>query len=465
MRHLGNCLLPLLILSLSFCVPTYSSAKTVSPDFVELAKNLKPSVVNISTAKVLKKQKRQLRQNPFGPPSGGDPFQDFFDRFFEEQPQNNLRQSSLGSGFIISEDGYILTNNHVVNGADEVKVKLTDGREFKAVIKGQDEKLDLALIKIDKQSHLPVAKMGDSDQIQVGEWVMAIGNPFGLSATVTAGIISAKGRVIGSGPYDDYLQTDASINPGNSGGPLFNSAGEVVGINTAIIAGGQGIGFAIPVNMAKGIIPQLRDKGKVTRGWLGVTIQPITADLAESFGLTGEKGALVSEVIPNSPAEKVLKPGDVILSFNGKDIHEMNELPRQVAAAAVGKDVSMKIFRDGKEEEVTVTVARMSDDWGDETSADLSDSIGLKVQKNSQELARTLRIKETEGIVITKVKPESQAAAAGLQAGDLVRELNGQRIQTVADYEVALKKGSRDKVARFLIKRGERTMFVAFRYE
>jgi serine protease Do len=275
-------------------------AKAVIPDFVELAARLKPTVVNISTAKTIAPQKGFRHPGPFG----SDPFEDFFNRFFEQMPQRPFKQKSLGSGFIISDDGYILTNNHVVAGADEIKVKLTDGREFKGEVKGADEKLDLALVKIVGKDHFPVALLGDSDTIKVGEWVMAIGNPFGLEQTVTAGIISATGRVIGSGPYDDYLQTDASINPGNSGGPLFNGRGEVIGINTAIVAGGQGIGFAIPVNMAKGIITQLKETGKVTRGWIGVAIQTVTPDLAQSFGLPTEKGALVSEVVKDGPADK-----------------------------------------------------------------------------------------------------------------------------------------------------------------
>ena len=309
----------------------------MSPDFVALAKKLKPAVVNVSTAKTIAPQKKFHRApSPFGT----DPFEEFFDRFFENAPQRSYKQRSLGSGFIISDDGYILTNNHVVAGADEIKVKLGDKREFKAEVKGTDEKLDLALIKIEAKDHFPVARLGDSDTIEVGEWVMAIGNPFGLEQTVTAGIVSAKGRVIGSGPYDDFIQTDASINPGNSGGPLFNAQGEVIGINTAIVAGGQGIGFAIPINMAKGIITQLKEKGKVTSGWLGVSIQAMTPELAQSFGLEAEKGALVNEVMKDSPADKAgIKSGDIILEFDGKAVHEMNELPRLVAETPVGKKV------------------------------------------------------------------------------------------------------------------------------
>src|SRR5450631_1073514 len=303
-------------LVLMVAAPALSTAKTVSPDFVELSKRLTPMVVNIRTVKNIKpKQQVQRPQTP-----NDKFFNDFFGQFFNELPQQRpRREQSLGTGFIISAEGYVLTNNHVVNGADEVMVKLSDGRELKGEIKGVDEKMDLALIKINDSSTLPFAELGDSDALEVGEWVMAIGNPFGLAHTVTAGIVSAKGRVIGSGPYDDFIQTDASINPGNSGGPLFNAVGKVIGINTAIIAGGQGIGFAIPINMAKGIIEQLRDSGKVTRGYLGVRFQPLTADLAKSFGLESEKGALIANVEKDTPAEKAgLKAGDVILEYEDR---------------------------------------------------------------------------------------------------------------------------------------------------
>jgi serine protease Do len=289
-----------LLLALLFCCATLSlpgPAAAAAPDFVALSKELKPAVVNISTAKTVR-PRRPVLPGPRGPQM--DPFEEFFVRFFQGQPNIPRKERSLGSGFIISADGYILTNNHVVDGADEIKVKLADGHSFAATVKGTDAKLDLALLKIDTGENLPVAKLGDSNKLQVGEWVMAIGNPFGLEQTVTVGIVSAKGRVIGAGPYDDFIQTDASINPGNSGGPLFNTAGEVVGINTAIIAGGQGIGFATPVSAAQAIIPQLRETGHVTRGWLGVSVQPVTEELAASFGLDKPRGALVTEVIKGS---------------------------------------------------------------------------------------------------------------------------------------------------------------------
>jgi len=294
---------------------------------------------------------------------------------------------------------------------------------------------------------------------------MAIGNPFGLAETVTAGIVSAKGRVIGSGPYDDFIQTDASINPGNSGGPLFNVKGEVIGINTAIINGGQGIGFAIPVNLAKSIISQLKDKGKVTRGWIGVSIQPVTKDLADSFGLPAERGALVSEVIPESPAEKGgIKSGDIIVSFDGKAIKEMNDLPRLVAATATGKSVSVKVIRDGNEEALTLVIEKMKD--GDEdSSADTGDKLGLTVKDLTKELAASLRIKDTTGVVVTEVKPDSLASSAGIQRGDLVREVNGIKIAKAEEYEKTLSTIKKDKVVRLLIKHGESSRYVAIKVE
>ncbi|HEY6007798.1 MAG TPA: Do family serine endopeptidase, partial [Geobacteraceae bacterium] len=412
------------IVGVVFLFGTTATARELAPDFVQLTRKLKPTVVNISTAKVKSPQKKTRRprgSNQFG----ADPFEDFFDRFFEDFPQQPYRERSLGSGFIISDDGYILTNNHVVTGADEIKVKLSDGREFKGSVKGGDDKLDLALIKIEAKDHLPVAPLGDSDAIEVGEWVMAIGNPFGLSQTVTAGIVSAKGRVIGSGPYDDFIQTDASINPGNSGGPLFNAKGEVIGINTAIVAGGQGIGFAIPVNMAKGTIEQLRDKGRVTRGWLGVSIQQVTPELAQSFGLQNESGALVADVSKESPAEKAgIKVGDVILEFDGRPIHEMNELPRLVAMAPPGKKTAITVLRDGKRQQLVVMVERLKDtsETGPSGEAE-QEKLGMTVRELRKDLAARLGVKEGKGVYVAEVNPGGKAEEAGIVAGDVVIEV------------------------------------------
>ena len=446
-----------------------AAAKGIGPDFVDLAKQLKPTVVNISAAKHAQPQ-RQLRRpqtNPFN-----DPFQDFFDQFFNNQQQPRQReQRSLGSGFIISDDGYILTNNHVVAGMDDVKVKIAipgDQSEYKATVKGSDEKLDLALLKIEAKEKLPFARLGDSDRIEVGEWAMAIGNPFGLSQTVTAGIISATGRVIGSGPYDDYIQTDASINPGNSGGPLFNLGGEVVGINTAIISGGGGgIGFAIPVNLAKGVVNQLRDNGKVTRGWMGVSIQPVTPELAKSFGLDAEKGALVADVTKESPADKAgIRNGDIILEFNGKVIKEMNELPRIVAATAVGSKVPVKLFRDGKIETVTIMVEKLVDGSnGDTAGAASSERLGMVVSELTKELAAKLGVKEGSGVVVSEVKPGGVAENVGINQGDLILEVNNVKITTVAAYDKAVTAAKKGSIMSIRIRHGNSFRYVAFTVE
>ena len=446
---------------LALAVPALSNAKSVAPDFVELTKRLKPTVVNIRTAKNIKP--RQRIQRPQNQPR--TPFDNFFDDFFNQfnnQPQQPRREQTLGTGFIISGDGYILTNNHVINGADEVMVKLSDGRELKGEIKGSDDKLDLALIKISEKEKLPSAELGDSDSLEVGEWVMAIGNPFGLSQTVTAGIVSAKGRVIGSGPYDDFIQTDASINPGNSGGPLFNAAGKVVGINTAIIAGGQGIGFAIPVNMAKSIINQLRDTGRVTRGYLGVHIQAVTPDLAKSFNLDADKGALISEVIKDSPADKAgLKAGDIVLEFDGKQIGEFNELPRIVAATPVDKKTKVMVYRDGKRLDLPIVVTRLKDGETGAVANDnkVSEKLGLVVQELNKPLADRLGIKESKALVITEVKPDSLAEDAGISAGSLIVEINGNHPDTLDKFNAVIAKLKKSDVVRLLLKRQDGAMY------
>ncbi|MHB8056697.1 MAG: DegQ family serine endoprotease [Desulfuromonadaceae bacterium] len=461
MKRLTVCLLSVFQMALLAVISSTGTAwaKDTVPDFVLLSKKLKPAVVNISTAKTIK-PRRQL-QRPFGDQFRNDPFQDFFERFFDDMQPHNYKQRSLGSGFII-EGGYILTNNHVIAGADEIKVKLADNREFKAEIKGADERLDLALLKIDAKETLPVAQLGDSDAIQVGEWVMAIGNPFGLSTTVTAGIISAKGRVIGNGPYDDYIQTDASINPGNSGGPLFNSDGKVIGINTAIVSGGQGIGFAIPVNLAKSIIQQLREKGKVTRGWLGVALQPVTADLAKSFGLGSEKGALLSEILPESPAEKAgLKTGDIILEFDGKKIQEAHELPRLVAETSVGKKVVMTIMRNGREEKITVVIESLKESAATKDGGAIQDKLGLTVMELDKKLAEHFQLSESSGVVVTGLKPDGAAQDAGITAGDIIKEIDGTPITSLADYDKTVAAHKQGQIIRFLLKRGNRSLYVA----
>ncbi|MDD2735110.1 MAG: DegQ family serine endoprotease [Desulfuromonadaceae bacterium] len=431
------------------------------PDFVKLAEDLTPAVVNISTKKNMKSL--NMQQMPQQGPNGNDPFEDFFGRFFRGVPERHQRQNGLGSGVLISEDGEIITNNHVVADADEIMVKLSDHHEYKAKILGTDDKLDIAVLKIDPKGKLHFASLGDSDEMHVGEWVMAIGNPFGLERTVTAGIISAKGRVIGSGPYDDFLQTDASINPGNSGGPLINGKGEVIGINTAIIASGQGIGFAIPINMAKSILPQLREGKKVTRGYLGVNAQLVTADLAKSFGLEEAEGALVSEVFKGSPAEKSgVKVGDIILAFDGKPVHEVSELPRLVAGTKIGKSVHIILLREGKKLDKTVTVGKLKGGPDDSTQIKTSQNLGISVQDMTKEYAENQNIPFEKGAVVTSVESGSLVESAGLMKNDIIREINGHAIANASDYEkvtAALKKGS---VVRFLLKRGDGSIFIGF---
>lgn len=459
------------VLVVVMVLPAVVSAKSVSPDFVVLAKKLNPTVVNIRSAKHIKPKqriRRQQQQNPFG----NNFFDDFFNRFLEDIPQQQRphREQSLGTGFIISADGYILTNNHVVNGADEVMVKLSDGREVKGEIKGIDEKVDLALIKISEKDSLPFAELGDSDTLEVGEWVMAIGNPFGLSHTVTAGIVSAKGRVIGSGPYDDFIQTDASINPGNSGGPLFSSEGKVIGINTAIIAGGGGgIGFAIPISVAKSIVSQLRESGKVVRGYLGVRFQPLTPDLAKSFGLESDKGALIASVEKDTPAEKAgLKAGDVILVYDGKTINEGSELPRYVAATPIDKKVNIVVFRDGAKQDISLVVGKLKDKDGESAPAGIkeSDKIGITVEELRKDLADKLGVREQKGLVVTEIKPGSAAEEVGITNGSLIIEINGKRPETAKEYNLIVNKLNKGDVVRLLLRRPDGSVhYVALRVE
>ncbi len=331
-----------------FLFPLLSNALPAPESFAPLVKKEVPSVVNISTRQVVKVQ----QQSPFGDPQ----MDQFFRHFFGGMPQQEQVRQSLGSGFIISPDGYILTNNHVVDKATDIKVSLTDGRIFEAKLIGKSPDIDIALVKIEATG-LPAVDLGDSNALEVGDWVVAIGNPFGLSHTVTAGIVSAKGRVIGIGPYDDLIQTDAAINPGNSGGPLFNIKGEVIGINTVIIATGQNLGFAIPISMVKEVLPSIKEKGRPDMGWLGVSAQPLTPDLVAALGLQEPYGALVNSVVKGSPAEKAgLKRGDVIIELDGKKILDPSELPRMVAFGHIGKTVTLKILRQSKSMEIKAVV-------------------------------------------------------------------------------------------------------------
>jgi serine protease Do len=434
--------------------------KEAPASFADLADEVAHSVVNISTTQVVKGSPMQ----PFFEPNA--PFrdffgEDFFKRFFGDIPQGEMRTHALGSGFVIDQNGSILTNNHVIEKATEIKVKLENGKEYDAKVIGRDPKTDLALIqtKVDADLPKPVG-LGDSDAIRVGDWVMAVGNPFGLGHTVTTGIISARGRIIGAGPYDDFLQTDAAINPGNSGGPLFNMKGEVIGINTAIVAQGQNIGFAIPVNMAKALLPQLKS-GRIIRGWLGVMIQDVTPELAKPFGLEEAKGVVLSDVTKGSPAEKAgLKRGDVLIRFNGKGVENAHTLSRLVAATPPDTKVKVDVIRDGKEKTIRVAIGTMSQAEAGQLSETTMDW-GLTVQDITPELARRLGLNPGEkGVVISGVEPGSRAAKAGLRRGDVIKEVQRQGIQNLSDYNRALEKAKQDKTLLFLVKRGRGTLYV-----
>ncbi|MFP3866716.1 MAG: DegQ family serine endoprotease [Desulfobacteraceae bacterium] len=455
----------LLLLGASFGAGSQPLQAALAPEsFADLARQASPAVVNISTEKTQKGEGRVYEF--FGPSPFGreDPFREFFEKFFGDIPKD-FKQRSLGSGFIIDRDGFIITNNHVVEEADEIKVKLVDGREFDATIKGRDPKTDLALIKLSSAAHdLPVLTLGDSDDVQVGDWALAVGNPFGLGHTVTQGIISAKGRVIGAGPYDDFLQTDASINPGNSGGPLLNLNGEVIGINTAILATGQGIGFATPSNIAKEVIPQLKTKGKVTRGLLGVHIQVVTPSLAKSFGLGKPYGALVAEVNPGSPAAQAgIQRGDIIVEYNGQKINEMHELPRLVASTPPGTKATVKIIRQGKEKTIPVTIGELKDEQqAREPKEKIPKSeLGMVVQELNPLLAQQFRLHESTGVVVLEVERGGPAAEAGVRPGDLVMEINNTRIKSQPDYHKAVSGLKSGTMSRLLIKRQGRTLYVS----
>jgi serine protease Do len=393
------------------------------------------------------------------------PFGDFFERFFKEMPRmpEGHRTQGAGSGVIISKDGYILTNNHVVEGAQEVTVTLADKQEYKAEVIGLDPKTDLAVLKIDAKKPLPAAALGNSENLKVGDWVVAIGNPFGLNHTVTSGIVSAKGRVIGAGPYDDFIQTDASINPGNSGGPLFNMGGEVVGINTAIIPQGQGIGFAIPVNTAKPLIPQLVNDGEVTRGYLGVNIQSITPELAKALGVEDRKGALVADITPGSPAEKGgLKRGDIIVAYEGKDVTDHHVLPAMVAATPVDEKVTVTVLRDGKQRKLSVTVGKLPSDSArlEKTAQPTKGRWGLQLHDLSPQIADQFRLQADQGVVVVGVEPGSPAHEAGIRQGDVIVEVNRQPVNSVKEVKENIDKTKDEDHLLLLVQRQNGKMYV-----
>ncbi|MGA1875875.1 MAG: DegQ family serine endoprotease, partial [bacterium] len=425
--------------------------------FVKIAKEVNPAVVYISSTQVVKGfQFRSPMRDPFRDFFGDD----FFDKFFG-LPKGDLKQKSLGSGFIVSKDGYILTNHHVVKDAEDIKVTLTNKNEYEAKVVGYDKDMDISLLKIKVDEDLPAVKLGDSDLLQIGEWVVAIGNPFGLEHTVTAGIVSAKWRSIGQGPYNSFIQTDASINPGNSGGPLININGEVVGINTAITAEGQGIGFAIPINMVKDALTELREKGKITRGWLGLMIQKVTPELAKSFGLKENKGALVADIVEGSPAEKAgIRQGDVIISFDGKEINEYADLSRYAGLTRPGTKVRLEFIRDTKKREVTVEIGVFP---GEEeiSKAPLETELGLSVQDITPELAEHFELTEETGVLVTNIIPGSPADSSNIRQGDVIVEVDKERIENTKEFQKAVKKGK--KTLLFLIKRGDHLFYTAIK--
>ncbi|MBA7542890.1 Periplasmic serine endoprotease DegP [subsurface metagenome] len=429
--------------------------------FSHLAKKASPSVVNISTVKVIKGG-RQVPL-PFGP---NDPFREFFERYFGDQAPRDFKQRSLGTGFIIDKEGFILTNNHVVEQTDEIKVTLNDKREFDAKIIGRDPKTDLALIRIESDHPLTPLPLGDSDKLEVGDWVMAIGNPFGLGHTVTAGIVSAKYRKIGAGAYDNFIQTDASINPGNSGGPLLNTTGEVVGVNSAILSqsgGSVGIGFAIPINMAKDLLPQLK-KGKVVRGWLGVMIQEITPELKDKLNLKEEKGALVGDVVAEGPADKAgIKRGDVIVSFDGKEISEANDLPFIVASTPVGKTVTVEVSREGKKEHFQVQIEELKEERQAQVVSEARPNLGLTVREITPELARNFGLSEASGVVVVQVQNNTPAQEAGLAPGDIILEMDQVPVKDLKQFNQMIGAYKVGDTILFLVKRRGSTLYLTLK--
>lgn len=439
--------------------------------FTEIAKRATPVVVNISTTKIVRREISPFFDDPF--------FRDFFgeDLFHGFGFPKKWKEHSLGSGVIVSQDGYIITNNHVVERADEIKVLLSDKRDFRGKVIGSDPKTDIAVIKIDAND-LPTIPWGDSDKLQVGEFVLAVGNPFGLNQTITMGIISAVGRAnIGIAEYEDFIQTDAAINPGNSGGPLVNIQGEMIGINTFIISrsgGYQGIGFAVPSNMAKPVMEQLIKKGKVVRGWLGVSIQEITPELAKEFGLKDIKGALVGDVTAGSPAQKAgIKRGDVILTYNGKTVDNVTNLRNMVAQTEIGTKVKIRLFREKRENEIEAVISELPKDlseqggiWREEPEAEKGENLlsGIAVRELTSEIARGLNLSRRErGVVIVRVEPGSPAEESGLKRGDVIQEINHKEIRDLRDYNRIASKISKDETALLYINRGGRKLYVTVR--
>jgi serine protease Do len=466
---------------LGFALATPSYADTMPPSFADLAAKVSPAVVNVSSTHTMNQSDDQGPGGlPFDFPPGS-PFEQFFKQFQEQQQEQNKhprKVTSLGSGFIIDPDGYIVTNNHVIDEAKDIEVTMTDGAEYSAKLIGTDPKTDLALLKVSTKKPLPYVSFGDSDKMRIGDWVLAVGNPFGLGGSVTAGIVSARGRDIHEGPYDDFLQIDASINQGNSGGPTFSTDGSVIGINTAIVSpsgGSVGIGFAIPSNLAKPIIAELKQQGHIDRGWLGVAIQQLTPDLTQGMGLSSDKGALVSSVQDGSPAAAAgVKAGDVVLKFGDHVIDSPRDLSRIVAETPSGTTVAMKIWRSGSEQTVNVKIAPMKEDVASAESSQNS-SKGPSATDTVEQLGATLAPvtdatrqqfgldEKTEGVVIADLEQDSALADQGVRAGDVIERVNDHKVTNPADVAKALRQAHDDNrsVAVMLISRDGSDRFVA----
>ncbi len=460
-----------LIMMCLVALPNVSFSSSVPPmvpaSFSDIAEQARPAVVNIRTTKSINGGGRVFNHF-FGQPFGRDErFRQFMPPSMEEGQSGNYEQNSLGSGFIVSPEGYIVTNNHVVQGADSISVKMYDNKEYDAKLVGRDPKTDLALIKIDAKG-LASLNLGKSSDLKVGTWVVAIGSPFGLEQTVTAGIVSAKGRILGSGPYDDFIQTDASINPGNSGGPLLNLEGEVVGINTAIIQSGQGIGFAIPSDLAKGIVDQLRNSGEVTRGWLGVAIQDITPELAEYYGIKDREGALVGTVYKDHPADKAgIRAGDIIIKVNDVPVKSSRELSTSIAGHAVGEIVDITFIRDGQAKTAEVALTRRNDsEMGGQSVADSQtgfDEFGMNLSvMNEESASKSGYDPRIRGLVVTDLQPDSKAANSGIRVGDVLTGINHRQVENLNQYGSILKQIQKGASIQLLFIRGN-SSFIAVR--
>ena len=432
-----------------------SEVPMVPANFTELAEKAAPGVVNISTERTIKGGGRVFRHF-FGQPFGdrSNPFDDFFGPF-DNQPEQEHKERSLGSGFIIDKAGFIVTNNHVIADADEIKVKLSTGKEYDAEVVGRDPKTDVALIKIKGAEDLTPLPLGNSEAIKVGTWVVAIGSPFGLEQTVTQGIVSAKGRSIGAGPYDNFIQTDASINPGNSGGPLLNLKGEVIGINTAIVARGQGIGFAIPINMARDITRQLKEKGEVTRGWLGVQIRDLDESLANYYKVEPFSAVYVENVVPGDPADQAgIQSGDIIISVDGQSVASGRELASLVASIPVGQKTKIVLLRDGRKKTIDVKIAKQAtEDLKIASAPSSSDVLGLQVTDLSPDKARQFGLDEDErGVLVIEVENGSRADEAGVKVGDIIKGINLKKVENLKDYESLMAKVDKKEAINLLVR-------------